>query len=50
MKKKGVVLRDLFTMKDVGTSCIMYVHMQGDISHYDEYERLRYEKENDCHV
>lgn len=50
MKKKGVVLRDLFTMKNVGTSCRMYVHTHGDISPYDEYERLRYEKEDDRHV
>lgn len=40
---------DLFTMKNLGTSCInIYVHR--DIFPCGEYGRVRYEKEHDYHV
>ena len=45
--RKWVVLPDLFTMKNIGTSCITYIHMHQDIFPYDEYEHMHYEKEND---
>ena len=51
-KKKhgGGVLHDLFTIKNVGTSCINVYHMHRDISPYDDYGRVRYEKGNDHNV
>ena len=49
-KKEGVVLHDLITVKNVGTSCINVCYMHRDIFLYDEYECVHYEKENDRHV